>query len=193
MWDKLPKFKRNEQKDRSNSRHVNFLLRSIIAAYPHPDRRITPEIRLARAREALFGKKAGVGRNQIDDEFALFYMMGEELKSAIDPLRYWMTKHKDENVAEQMRAEINRAPMSRRKAADSFAHITSSGENTADGNTSERLRKKVRNYIRSSQDLADIEGLVYTNSYSAKAIDRILTDLKKFGVESNKPFGEKDG
>lgn len=169
---------------------INLLLQGIIAANPHHDSTVTPEVRLVRAREALLGEKTTRGRKTIREDLQLFPLIEEALKADKDQLmRAFLHIQRPETQAE-WEQELARPPKSLRamakEKAPEFQKPATALESAAD-----RIRKSIAKMNLTPQDMADLEGLFHGDSEKAKCLQRIFDDLKTLGIACENPMGRK--
>lgn len=186
-----PRLPRDEQKLRSRDRMVNLLLQSIIAANPHHDRTMTPEVRLAKAREALLGEKPSRGRKAIQDDLKLFPLLEDALKVEKDKMkRAVMSAQSDETIAAWTEQLASLDP-TMRGIAEKYAAEFSKPMTELDS-TKDWLRRTIQKFSVTASDMAELEGLFYGDSEKAKRLRRILEDLEALGIASRGPLGRNE-
>lgn len=187
------KISREEQKRRSRDRHVNHLLLRIILAHPDPTRSTTPEQRLARAREALLGVKSSSGRPSQIDDYALFHMNANQRKGEMDSMMRALRHLLPDEVRTRWDAIISRDPESIHAIATRMAEEGLGQSVQSQSSYIDRLRRKAADLNLTTQDMADIEGLIYGNSDWAHRIETILDGLNRLGIPSKVPLGYNTG
>lgn len=186
-----PRLPRAEQKQRSRERMVNLLLQSIITANPHHDPTVTPEARLAKAREALLGEKPSRGRKAIQEDLKLFPLLEDALKVEKDKMkRVVMSAQRDETIAEWTEQLASLDPTMRgiaERYAAEFAKPMTEIDSTKDW-----LRRTLQKLSVTASDMAELEGLFYGDSEKAQRLRRVLEDLEALGIASRDPLGRNE-
>jgi hypothetical protein len=171
-----PRLPRNEQKQRSNKRLINFLLMGIIAENSHHSG-VAPETRLAKAREALLGETPARGRKAIHDDLKLFPLLDEALQSE----KLKIKQPDPDGLAAE--GEPSQRGLAKKHAA-AFANPYVKAESTQDW-----LRRAIKKMSITSKDMADLEGLFHGDSPQVERLQRIFDDLNAIGIASKNPIG----
>lgn len=174
-----PRLPREDQKQRSRDRTINLILQAIIAANSHHDSTATPQVRLAKAREALFGEKPSRGRKAIQEDLKLFPLLDEALSAEKLKIRQSPT------VVQELEDEPSLRGIAKRHSP-AFAKPSVKSESTEDW-----LRRAIKDISITPQDMSDLEGLFYGNSPRAERLQRIFDDLGALGIDCENPIGTK--
>lgn len=144
---------------------------------------MTVERRLSAAREALFGQKRARGRSKIADELEFYHIVKELRKSNYDVVMRFMKSFSSEDQGAVLQKEIDRKPNSMRGAAGKQAENARRYENREEQSIIDRLRRKAVKSKLTTQDMADLEGLINGNSVEVRLLQRLLHDLQRLGIE----------
>jgi hypothetical protein len=154
---------------------------------------MTVERRLSAARLALLGKRPPRGRGTVLDEVALFNILSEVRKPEIDTLMRSLVSRIPEAARTEWQAAIDRKPDSIRQAARKQAKSEYDYPKTTPHATDERLRRKVIGSALTTQDMADIEGIIHGDSQNAQVIDDVADGLRRLGVKVTGRMGKHQG
>lgn len=153
---------------------------------------MTPARRLGAVRQALLGEKPHRGRASIDDELLLFPIVAEMQKPEMDQWMRALKRLLSEEGQVAYQAEIDRPPLSARDAARRAVDGTARDPSIQPESWIDRLRRKAAEADLTSQDIADLAGLVQGNSAKAELLARLISELRSLGISVNSPLGQKD-
>ncbi|WP_350183140.1 hypothetical protein [Devosia marina] len=170
---------------------VNLLLQSIIVANPHHDSAVTPEVRLAKAREALLGEKPTRGRKAIQDHLKLFPLLEDALKSEKDKMKRATISVQSDRTITEWTEQLASPDPTLRGIADEHAFKFAKPMTEIDS-TKDWLRRAIQKLSVTASDMAELEGLFYGNTEKAKRLRRILEDLEALGIETRDPLGRNE-
>lgn len=183
-----PRLPRTQQRERTRDLMVNLLLQAIISANLHHDATVTPEARLAKAREALLGEKPSKGRKAIQTHLKLFPLLAEALKADRDQMLNVLLKYQKPEEREKLQGQMSQERPSFRMIAKKYAPEFSK-PSVLPSSTEDWLRRAITDLSVTSQDMADLEGLFRGDSAKAERLRRIFADLHALGIESSDPLG----
>lgn len=108
-------------------------------------------------------------------------------KPETDKLTRALISHGSEAAREAWQTEVDRKPDSIREASRKQAATARSYPGQAPDAVAERLRRKAIAVSLTTQDMADIEGLIYGGSPKAQQLEELAEGLKRLGIKVGDP------
>lgn len=139
------------------------------------------------------GVKPAPGRPSQIDDYALFHINADQRKGDMDRMMRALRHLLPDEVRATWDATISRDPESVHALATRMAQENQSQSVHSPSSYVDRLRRKAAHLNLSTQDMADIEGLIYGNSNKANRVKTILDDLERLGIPSEVPLGYNAG